>query len=120
MLAIIADKTTSTPLYLSLHTADPGRAGSQKTNEVSYDSYARVLVASDSGWNVSDDVATLAEDVDFPASTGGATEIITHFAVGIAPSGIGEIICSGPLVIPKPIAIGDTPTLLAFTQITKE
>ena len=32
-------------LYLALHTADPGEAGDQTTNECTYGSYARVAVA---------------------------------------------------------------------------
>jgi len=32
-------------LYLSLHTADPGEAGTQSTSEVAYTGYARVAVA---------------------------------------------------------------------------
>jgi hypothetical protein len=40
-------------LYVSLHTADPGVAGDQTTNEVAYTSYARVAVArSEAGWTV--------------------------------------------------------------------
>lgn len=34
-------------LYVALHTADPGEAGSQSTNEVSYTGYARVAIAHD-------------------------------------------------------------------------
>jgi hypothetical protein len=33
--------TTAGSLYLSLHTADPGEAGNQSTNEIAYTSYAR-------------------------------------------------------------------------------
>lgn len=55
-------------LYLSLHTADPGEAGDQTTNEVSYTSYARVAVARNgSAWTVSGNAATLAANTDFPA-----------------------------------------------------
>ena len=40
-------------LYVSLHTADPGEAGSQTTSEATYTGYARVAVArSGSGWTV--------------------------------------------------------------------
>ena len=52
----IAENDTSSPntdLYVSLHTGDPGEAGSQTTSECAYGSYARVAVArSGSGWTV--------------------------------------------------------------------
>ena len=44
--------TTAGSLYLSLHTSDPGDAGTQTTNEVdtgAYAGYARVAVARASG-----------------------------------------------------------------------
>lgn len=44
-IANIADNAASAPLtnlYVSLHTADPGEAGDQTTNEAAYTSYARV------------------------------------------------------------------------------
>ena len=47
-IANIADNAASSPLtnlYVSLHTSDPGEAGSQTTNECAYGSYARVAVA---------------------------------------------------------------------------
>ena len=50
-IANIADNASSSPLtslYLSLHTSDPGEAGTQATNECAYTSYARVAVDRDS------------------------------------------------------------------------
>ena len=44
-ISTVADNAASTPLtntYVSLHTGDPGVAGNQSTNEVSYTGYARV------------------------------------------------------------------------------
>jgi len=51
-IANLADNAATSPLtnlYVSLHTADPGEAGDQSTNEVSYTSYARVAVARTTG-----------------------------------------------------------------------
>ena len=56
-IANIADNAATSPLtnlYLSLHTADPGEAGSQTTSEATYTSYARVAVARTSGWKLAD------------------------------------------------------------------
>src|SRR5688572_21304894 len=78
--------STAGSLYLSLHTADPGEAGDQTTNEATYTSYARVAVArSGSGWTVTNNSAALAAIASFPAATGG-TNTITHFGVGTASS----------------------------------
>src|SRR5574340_1328219 len=55
-IANMADNASVSPLtnlYVSLHTADPGAAGNQTTNEVAYTSYARVAIARTSaGWTV--------------------------------------------------------------------
>jgi len=87
----------NTDLYLSLHTADPGEAGNQTTNEATYTSYARVAVArSGSGWTVSGNQASNAALVQFPQATGG-TNTITYVAVGTATSGTGQLLYSGAL-----------------------
>ena len=58
----------NTNLYLALHTADPGAAGSQTTNEATYTSYARVSVArSTAGWTVASGVAD--NDASITAAT---------------------------------------------------
>ena len=51
-IANIADNAAASPLtnlYWSLHTADPGEAGTQATSETSYGSYARQPVARTTG-----------------------------------------------------------------------
>src|SRR5574343_967927 len=78
-IANIADNASSSPLtnlYLSLHTSDPGEAGSQTTNETAYTGYARVAVArSGSGWTVTGNSVSPAANIDFPACTGGKNTI---------------------------------------------
>jgi hypothetical protein len=45
--------TVAGSLFVALHTADPGAAGTQSTSEAAYTSYARVAVArSSGGWTV--------------------------------------------------------------------
>lgn len=82
-------------LFVSLHTADPGEAGSQTTNETSYTNYARIAVArSGAGWTVATNTVTNAAAVTFAAcGVTGAT--ITHFGVGTATSGAGVLLFSG-------------------------
>lgn len=111
-IANIADNAATSPLtnlYVSLHTGDPGEAGSQTTNECAYTSYARVAVArSGSGWTVSGASVTNAGAVAFPAATGGS-ETATHFAVGTAASSTGKILYSGALTASLAISSGITP-----------
>lgn len=87
----------NTDLYLALHTADPGEAGSQTTSEATYTSYARVAVARTGvGWTISNPTATNAALVQFPTATGG-TNTITHVSIGTSSSGAGQILVSGAL-----------------------
>lgn len=91
----IVGSTTAGSLYISLHTADPTDAGNQTSSESGYTSYARVAVARTTGaWSVSGDTVSNLAAITFPACTGG-TSTITHFAVGRASSGTGEIIGVG-------------------------
>lgn len=83
-------------LYLSLHTADPGEAGDQTTNEISYTGYARVAVPRTAArLQVTGNKVELVEDEDFPKMTGGAGGTVTHFGIGTAASGGGTLLYSG-------------------------
>ncbi len=119
--ANIADNAASSPLtnlYVSFHTADPGEAGSQTTNETSYTSYARVAVArSGSGWTVTGNSVSPAANVDAPQCT-GSTATLTHFAIGSASSGAGVLIGSGTLTPNISVSSGVTPRLSTSTTIT--
>jgi hypothetical protein len=89
--------STAGSLYISLHTADPGEAGSQTTNETAYTNYARVAVArSGAGWTISTNSASNAAAVPFPqCGASGAT--ITHFGIGTDSSGAGTLLYSNTL-----------------------
>lgn len=96
-------------LYVSLHTADPGEAGDQTTNEANYTSYARVaVVRSGSGWTVSGNNGSNAAEVAFPACTGGSNAI-THFGIGSASSGSGNLFFKGALNASLSVSSGITP-----------
>jgi hypothetical protein len=94
-IADIAENDSTSPatsLYVSLHTADPGEAGDQTTNEATYGAYARVAVARTAGgWTVSAGTATNAAEVLFPEATSGSNTI-THAAIGTASSGAGKVL----------------------------
>lgn len=89
--------TANGNLYISLHTADPGETGSQLTNEVSYTSYARVAVPrSGTGFTRAGTIISNAGLVSFPQCTGGSASV-THFGIGTASSGDGDLIMKGAL-----------------------
>lgn len=100
-------------LYVALHTADPGETGDQTTSEAAYTSYARVAVARTSGgWTISGTGPTQAANaaaVTFPACT-GSSATCTHFSVGRASSGAGEILWSGALTSSLAVSNGITPS----------
>lgn len=115
-IANLADNAASAPLtnlYVGLHTASPGEAGTQLTNEATYGAYARVAVArSAAGWTVTAEVITNAGAVAFPTST-GTTNTVTHFSVGTAASGAGKVLFYGALDLSRVIVSGDTPRFAA-------
>lgn len=122
-IANLADNAASAPLtdlYLALHTADPGEAGSQTTSECAYGSYARKSVArSGAGFTVSGNQVTLAANQDFPAATSGS-ETATHFSIGTASSGAGKVLYKGGISPTIAISTGVTPRLTTGTTITED
>ena len=116
----IRSSTAAGSLYLSLHTADPGDAGTQPTNEVTYTSYARVAVArSGSGFTVTGNAVALAADVVFPAGTGGSGTA-THWGIGLAASGAGNLLYTGAISPTIATGNGVTPRLTAGTCVTED
>lgn len=100
----------NTNLYVSLHTADPGEAGSQTTSECAHGSYARVAVtrASDgSGWTVSGNQVQNTAVINFPECTSGS-EVVSHFAIGTVSSGAGQILYKGALTASRTVSSGIT------------
>lgn len=112
--------TTAGSLYFSLHTADPGEAGDQTTNECTYTSYARVAVArSAAGWTVSGNAVAVDADVTFPAGTGGSGTA-THWGLGTSPSGAGTLLYKGTISPNIVTGNGVTPKLTAGTVVTED
>lgn len=115
-LANLAENDTTSPatsLYVSLHTADPGEGGDQTTNEATYGAYARVAVARNSGgWTVSGNAVTNTAAIVFPECTSGSNTI-THFGVGVAVSGAGQLLYSGALTASLAVSTGIEPQFAA-------
>lgn len=96
-----AAQIPSGPLYISLHSADPGETGTQATSEVSYTTYARQSItrADATGWAVNGTdpkSVTNVSAISFPTCTAGSA-VATHFGVGLGASGATELMYSGAL-----------------------
>lgn len=104
---------TTGDLYIALHTADPTSSGNQSSNEAAYTGYARVVVArTSSGWTVSGLSVTNTGSVTFGACTAGS-ETETHFSIGTASTGTGEILLYGALTSSVAVSSGITPSFSA-------
>lgn len=104
--------SANTDLWLALHTADPGEAGSATTSEANYTSYARVAVDRATEFTVSGATVSNAVLVQFPISTGGSSTV-THVSIVTTASGAGTIIASGALNASQTIAVGNQPQFSA-------
>ena len=107
-------------LYVSLHSADPGEAGTQSTSEVSYTGYARVAVARTAGgWTVSTNTVSNTAAVTFGACTAGSVTA-THFSVGTDSTGAGKALYNGALNASLAISSGITPSFPIGTLVITE
>lgn len=103
-----------TEFYISLHTADPGEAGSQNTSETAYTGYARISVVRDNtGWTVSGDTATNAADIEFGLCTASPGSNLTHVGIGTEVSGAGVLLLSAALTSSITMQVGTTPIFSA-------
>lgn len=116
-----ADNDATSPLtslVVSLHTADPGEAGTQSTSETTYSGYARVSVArTTGGWTVTANSVSPAASIPFPQCTSDPATI-THFGVGSAASGAGFLAFSGAVTPSIAIVAGVVPALTTTSAIT--
>jgi len=100
-------------LYVSLHTADPGEAGDQTTNETAYTNYVRVAVARTAGgWTVSGNTASNTALVQF-AQCGVTGATLTHFGIGTASSSTGKLLYKGALTSSLAVSSGIQPQFAA-------
>lgn len=91
--------TTITVLWASLHTGDPGDAGTQGVSEASYTGYTRISIArTTTGWSCSTSAGTAnpVANIDFPQNTSTSTGTISYAAIGLTSgSTAGKIVASG-------------------------
>jgi len=118
-LAINATSSPATTLAVALHTADPGEAGNQATNEISYTGYSRVTVArSGAGWTVSGNSVSPVATIAFGQMTGGAGGTATHMSIG---TGVSDYMMYSGTITPNIVVTnGVTPQLTTATTITED
>lgn len=101
------DHSAPVALELSLHTADPGEAGTQLSTEATYTGYARITAARTNGvWTVTGSQVVNAGELAFPECTAGSN-VITHWAVGQV--GSDTIRYYGALTASRTIDAGEVP-----------
>jgi hypothetical protein len=120
-IANLADNAAASPLtelHMSLHTADPGEAGTQLTSECAYGGYARKNVArTTGGFAISGSTINPVANIDFATASSG-TETAGWAGVGTAASGAGKLLFSGAISPTISISNGVTPRLTTTTAIT--
>lgn len=94
-IANLADNAATSPLtniQFALHTAWPGLAGDQTTNEVSYTGYARVAVArTTGGFTVTGNSVSPVAAITFGQMTAGTGGLVTHATSGAAASAASKV-----------------------------
>lgn len=105
--------STAGSLYISLHTASPNETGTQTTSEVTYTGYAREAVArSTAGWTVASGTGDNDAAITFDLCTGGSSTA-THFGVGSALTGTGNLDLYGALTSSLAISNNVQPEIAA-------
>jgi hypothetical protein len=103
--------TTAGVFYISLHTGDPGEAGTQTTSESAYTNYARVSVARAAAqWTHASGVTDNDNAITF-AACGVTGSTVTHFGIGTDSSGTGNLLFSGTSSLT--VSNGVTPSFAA-------
>lgn len=108
----------NTNLWIALHTADPGEAGTATTSEATYGGYARVVLTRASDFTVSGNTVSNANLEQFAACSSGSN-VITHASIVTTASGAGTIIARAQLSSSITVSTGVQPQFaigqLSFT-----
>jgi hypothetical protein len=102
----------NTNLWIALHTADPGEAGSAITSEATYGAYARVVLTRATDFTVSGNQISNANLEQFAQCTSGSNTI-THASIVDTASGAGNIIVRAALNTSIPVSTGIQPQFAA-------
>lgn len=121
-IADLAENDSTSPattLTVALHTADPGEAGDQTTNEISYTGYARVAVNRNSGgWTVTNNSVSPVANITFGEMTAGAGGTVTHISVGTGVS--NKLLYKGSISPTIAVVNGVIPVITTGTVITED
>jgi hypothetical protein len=121
-IADLAENDASSPattLTVSLHTADPGEAGTMTTNETAYTGYSRVTVNRNSGgWTVTGNSVSPTANIDFGECTASPGAAITHFGIGTGVS--NNLMYKGPVTPNITLAVGVIPRLKTTSTISED
>lgn len=105
-------------LWLALHTADPGEAGSAVTSEATYGAYARVPLDRATEISVSGNTVSNGILAQFDACTSGSN-VITWASIVTTASGAGTLIARAELSSSITVTTGVQPQFavdaLSFT-----
>lgn len=105
-------------LWLGLHTADPGPAGTQETSAVVYTGYARKSVGfGPSVWAITGDKANPVARIEFAEMTGGIESLATWVTIGTTETGPGKILMRGRLSPDIQCRLGVIPAIKQDTVI---
>ncbi len=99
---------TNPNVYVALHTADPGEAGTQLTSETAYTNYARQPIVKATGWTDGGSEFTNSALIQFPVC-GVTGSTISYVSVGTLISGAGQILYSGQLSADLAVALNIQP-----------
>lgn len=117
----IRGATAAGSFYWSLHTADPGEAGTAVTSETAYTGYARVAAArSGAGFTVTGNSVSPPANVDFGECTALPGAAITHFGIVNMASGAGKLLYKGTLTPNLTMAAGVIPRIKTTSAIVED
>lgn len=102
----------NTDLWIALHTADPGEAGSAVTSEATYGGYARIALARATDFTVAGNQVSNANLEQFAQCSSGSNTI-THASIVTTASGAGTIIVRAELNTSIPVSTGIQPQFSA-------
>ena len=121
-IADLAENDTTAPattLTVALHTADPGEAGTQLTNETAYTGYVRQTVArTTGGWTVTANSVSPVANIDFPECTAVPGAAITHASVGTGVT--NKMLYSGTISPSITMAVGVVPRIKTSSTIVED
>jgi len=102
----------NTDLWIALHTADPGEAGTAVTSEATYGGYARAVLTRASDFTVSGNQVSNTNLEQFVQCSSGSNTI-TYASIVDTASGAGNIIVRAALNTSIPVSTGIQPQFAA-------